>query len=67
MAHPQQAARAEGARARTQDNALVIDLEFWHSPEFVRGHVPEPNDDQLSKSTKTGNVLSAIESQGFRK
>jgi len=50
MAHPLKAAREKGARARGQDNALVVDLEFWYSPEFVRGHVLEQNDDQLPQS-----------------
>lgn len=31
-------------------NALVVDLEFWYSPEFVRHHLPEHKDDQLPES-----------------
>lgn len=31
-------------------NALVVDLEFWYSPEFVRHHLPEQKDDQLPES-----------------
>ncbi len=28
-------------------NALTIDLEYWHSPELIRGFVPEKRDDLI--------------------
>lgn len=32
-------------------NALTIDLEYWHSPELIRGFVPEKRDDLITKMT----------------
>lgn len=32
-------------------NALTIDLEYWHSPELIRGFVPENGDDLIIKMT----------------
>ncbi len=32
------------------NNALVVDLEFWYSPEFVRTHVQKHDDDQMPES-----------------
>ena len=32
-------------------NALTIDLEYWHSPELIRGYVPEKKDDLMIKTT----------------
>ncbi|RZN44088.1 MAG: DUF3473 domain-containing protein [Methanosarcinales archaeon] len=32
-------------------NALTIDLEYWHSPELIRGFAPEERDDLIIKMT----------------
>ncbi|MEA1907785.1 MAG: polysaccharide deacetylase family protein [Euryarchaeota archaeon] len=32
-------------------NALTIDLEYWHSPELIRGFLPEKRDDLIIKMT----------------
>ncbi len=32
-------------------NALTIDLEYWHSPELIRGFAPEKSDDLIIKMT----------------
>jgi len=32
-------------------NALTIDLEFWHSPELIRGFAPEKRDDLIVEMT----------------
>ncbi|MEA1865126.1 MAG: polysaccharide deacetylase family protein [Euryarchaeota archaeon] len=32
-------------------NALTIDLEYWHSPELIRGFAPEKRDDLIIKMT----------------
>ncbi len=38
------------SRRAEKDNALVIDLEYWYSPELVRKHVQDPQDDQMPES-----------------
>ena len=37
-------------RTQCLGKALVVDLEFWHSPEFVRGHVLQEKNDQFPES-----------------
>jgi len=32
-------------------NALTIDLEYWHSPELIRGFAPEKRDDLIVEMT----------------
>jgi len=31
-------------------NALSIDLEYWYSPELLKGHLPQGKDDQIVES-----------------
>lgn len=38
------------SRKAESGNALVIDLEYWYEPEFVRKHDPDHEDDQMPES-----------------
>jgi len=40
-------------------NALSIDLEFWYSPQYVRGYTSIPEDDQIREAT--GPLLNLFE------
>jgi len=43
-------------------NALTIDLEYWHSPELIRGFAPEKRDDLIIKMTTP--ILSLLDEFG---
>ena len=45
-------------------NALTIDLEFWHSPEFVRGFVTGGSDDLIAEMTKP--ILDVLDENNVR-
>jgi polysaccharide deacetylase family protein (PEP-CTERM system associated) len=47
---PARSAKARRDKGQHLGNALVVDLEFWYSPEFVRHHLPAHRDDQLPES-----------------
>lgn len=45
-------------------NALSIDLEEWHHPELLRGHVPGGPQPQISDST--GRILRLLDRSGVK-
>jgi len=46
------------------NNALVIDLEFWHNSEFLKDHIPEEWSDQFPESAMP--VLELLEKYNTR-
>lgn len=56
--------RRKEPRKAEANNALVIDLEFWYSPEFVRKHVQKHDDDQMPESVTP--LLELLEAQKTR-